>query len=85
MFVPLFSLLRLECEYGSYDVGAWAFTLSYGFVGKRWLVPWNLNRGFYIKLWKLYFGSFFLCLEKDWLAFSIIKGSLCQIRLGALP
>ena len=23
--------LRLECEYGSYDVGVWAFTLSYGF------------------------------------------------------
>ena len=46
LFVPLFSLLRLECEYGSYDVGVWAFTLSYSFVGKRWLVPWNLNRGF---------------------------------------
>ena len=83
--MPLFSLLRLECEYDSYDVGVWAFTLSYGFVGKRWLVPLNLKMGFYIKLWKLCFGSVFLCLENDWLAFSIIKGSLCQIRLGALP
>ena len=46
--MPLFSLLRLECEYGSYDVGVWAFTLSYGFVGKRWLVPLNLKREFYI-------------------------------------
>ena len=51
--MPLFSLSRLECEYGSYDVGVWAFTLSYGFVGKRWLVLLNLKRGFYIKIWKL--------------------------------
>ena len=45
--------LRLECEYGSYVVGVRAFTLSYGFVGKRWLVLLNLKRGFYIKIWKL--------------------------------
>ena len=50
------------------------FTLSYGFVGKRWLVPLNLKMGFYIKFWKLCFGSVFLSLEKDWIAFSIIKG-----------
>ena len=82
LFVPLFSLLRLECEYDSYDVGVWAFTLSYGFIGKRWLVPLNLKRGFYIKLWKLCFGSVFLCLEKDWLAFSIIKGKSLPNKIG---
>ena len=56
--------LRLECECGSYVVGVWTFTLSYGFVGKMWLVPLNLKRGFYIKLWKLCFGSVFSCLDK---------------------
>ena len=83
--MPLVSLLRLQCEYGSYDVGVWAFTLSYGFVGKRWLVPLNLKRGFISS-----FGSSVLvwisCVwKKIGLLLALLRESLYQRRLGALP
>ena len=78
--MPLVSLLRLQCEYGSYDVGVWAFTLSYGFVGKRWLVPLNLKRGFISS-----FGSSVLVWKKIGLLLALLRESLYQRRLGALP
>ena len=36
--------------------------------------PFEFEEGVLYQALKALFGSVFLCLEKDWLAFSIIKG-----------